>query len=97
MGDFLEGMLQRDKDDFTRVCNRLLSNCFLCKGNSVSRSDYYFVLKYKERFSDYLSIAGYRLEINEEYGYLRYDYKKTRKNQRMCPARLGGWMGTYAH
>ena len=29
--------------------------------------------------------------------YLRYDYKKTRKNQRMCPARLGGWMGTYAH
>lgn len=71
MGDFLEGMLQRDKDDFTRVCNRLLSNCFLCKGNSVSRPDYYFVLKYKEKFSDYLSIAGYRLEINEEYGVIQ--------------------------
>ena len=69
--DFLEGMLQRDKDDFTRICNRLLSNCFLCKGNPVGKADYYFVLKYKEKFSEYLSLLGYRLEINEEYGVVQ--------------------------
>lgn len=69
--DFLEGMLQRDKDEFTRICNRLLSNCFLCKGNPVSRADYYFVLKYKEKFAEYLSLLGYRLEINEEYGVVQ--------------------------
>lgn len=69
--DFLEGMLQRDKDEFTRICNRLLGNCFLCKGNPVSRADYYFVLKYKEKFSEYLSLLGYRLEINEEYGVVQ--------------------------
>lgn len=69
--EFLEGMLQRDKDEFTRICNRLLSNCFLCKGNSVTRADYYFVLKYKEKFSAYLSVLGYRLEINEEYGVVQ--------------------------
>lgn len=46
--EFLEGMLQRDKDEFTRICNRLLSCCFLCKGNQVTKADYYFVLKYKE-------------------------------------------------
>lgn len=66
--DFLEGMLQKDRDEFSRVCNRLLSNCFLCKGNVSNRADYYFVLRHKDRFSEYLGICGYRLEINEEYG-----------------------------
>ena len=69
--DFLEGMLQRDKDEFSRICNRLLSNCFLCKDNPVTRGDFYFVLKYKEKFSSYLSVLGYRLEINEEYGVVQ--------------------------
>lgn len=69
--DFLEGMLQKDKDEFSRICNRLLSNCFLCKGNITNRGDYYFVLKYKDKFSEYLSLLGYRLEINEEYGVVQ--------------------------
>lgn len=69
--DFLEGMLQKDKDEFSRICNRLLSNCFLCKGNPTNRADYYFVLKYKDKFSAYLSLVGYRLEINEEYGVVQ--------------------------
>lgn len=65
--DILEGMLQRDKDEFKRICNKLLSVCFLCKGNITNKSDYYFVLKYKEKFTEYLSVLGYRIEINEEY------------------------------
>lgn len=69
--DFLEGMLQKDKDEYSRICNRLLSNCFLCKGNPTNRADYYFVLKYKDKFSAYLSLLGYRLEINEEYGVVQ--------------------------
>ncbi len=69
--DFLEGMLQKDRDEFTRIGNRLLGCCFLCKGNAVSRSDYYFILKYRERFSEYLALLGYRLEINEEYGVVQ--------------------------
>ncbi len=69
--DYLEGMLQKDKDEFSRICNRLLSNCFLCKSNVTNRADYYFVLKYKDKFSEYLSLLGYRLEINEEYGVIQ--------------------------
>ncbi len=69
--DMLEGMLQRDKDDFSRICNRLLSTCFLCKRNQASKRDYYFVLKYHDKFSEYLSLMGYRLEINEEYGVVQ--------------------------
>ena len=64
-------MLQRDKDEFKRICNKLLSVCFLCKGNITNKSDYYFVLKYKERFAEYLSVLGFRLEVNEEYGVIQ--------------------------
>lgn len=71
MMELLEGMLQKDKDEFKRICNRLLSNCFICKNNQTSRSDYYFVLKYRERFRMYLDVLGYRLEINEEYGVIQ--------------------------
>ena len=69
--DFLEGMLQRDKDEFTRICNRLLSNCFVCRKNETSRRDFYFILQHREKFSGYLSVLGYRLEINEEYGVVQ--------------------------
>lgn len=68
---FLDGVLQRDKDEFTRVCNRLLSNCFICKNNEATRKDYYFVTKYRKEFQEYLSVLGYRLEINEEYGVIQ--------------------------
>lgn len=69
--DILDGMLQRDKDDFSRICNRLLSSCFLCKRNATNKSDYYFVIKYKEKFSSCFALLGYRLEINEEYGVIQ--------------------------
>lgn len=67
----LEGMLQRDKDEFTRICNKLLSQCFICKKNEATRGDFYFIMKYKEKFQEYLSILGYRLDINEEHGVVQ--------------------------
>ena len=69
--EYLEGMLQKEKDNFGRVCNRLLGTCFLCKGNQNTRPDYYFVLKYRKEFKEYLGVLGYRLEINEEYGVVQ--------------------------
>lgn len=69
--DLLKNMLQKDKDEFKRICNRLLSQCFLCKGNAANKSDYYFVLKYRTEFQEYLSVLGYRLEISEEFGVIQ--------------------------
>lgn len=69
--DILEGMLQRDKDDFARIANRLLSQCFLCKRNEATKSDYYFVMKYKEKFAASFALLGYRMECNEEYGVIQ--------------------------
>lgn len=69
--ELLEGMLQREKDEFKRLCNRLLSICFVCKADIANRADYYFIIKHKECFSQYLNVLGYRLEINEEYGVIQ--------------------------
>ena len=72
MLDYPEGMLQKDKDEFRRICNRLLGNCFLVRSSGESgRKDYYFVLKYRGQFQEYLGILGYRLEVNEEYGVVQ--------------------------
>lgn len=69
--ELLKNMLQRDKEEFKRIANRLLSQCFLCKENVTNKSDYYFVLKYRTELQDYLSILGYRLEISEEFGVVQ--------------------------
>ncbi|MDD3168996.1 MAG: DUF4194 domain-containing protein [Eubacteriales bacterium] len=69
--NLLEGMLQKDQDEFRRICNKLINVCFLCKQNEATRSDYYFVLKYKEKFVELLNTLGYRVEINEEYGVIQ--------------------------
>ena len=70
--ELLEKMLQRDRDEFKRICNKLLSHLvFLCKANESGRADYYFILKYRKEFQEYLSVLGYRLEINEEEGVIQ--------------------------
>ena len=78
--ELLDKMLQRDKENFRRICSRLLSCCFLCKSNASNKSDYYFVLKYRGEFKTYLEILGYRLEINEELGVIQltnaYNYNR---------------------
>lgn len=69
--DLFEGMLQKDRDEFRRVCNKLMSICFICKQNEDTKSDYYFILRQKPVFERYLDVLGFTLEINEEYGVIQ--------------------------
>lgn len=69
--ELFEGMLQKDKDEFRRVCNKIMSICFICKQNPDTKSDYYFILRQKPVFERYLDVLGYTLEINEEYGVIQ--------------------------
>ena len=69
--ELFEGLLQKDKDEFRRVCNKLMSICFICKQNEDTKSDYYFILRHKAVFLRYLDVLGYTLEINEEYGVIQ--------------------------
>ncbi len=66
-----EEMLQKDKSEFSPICNRLLSNCFLCRKDAGTKSEYYFVLRFRDVFEHYLDILGCHLEINEEYGVIQ--------------------------
>lgn len=69
--ELFEGMLQKDKDEFRRVCNKLMSTCFICKQNADTKSDYYFIMRQRAVFERYLNILGYTMEINEEYGVVQ--------------------------
>jgi hypothetical protein len=69
--NLLDGMLQREQDDFRGICNKLINVCFICRKNEASRSDYYFILKHIDKFQDFLGVLGYRLEVNEEYGVIQ--------------------------
>ena len=69
--ELFEGMLQKDRDEFRRVCNKLMSVCFICKQNQDTKSDYYFILRQKPVFLRYLDVLGYTLEINEDYGVIQ--------------------------
>ncbi len=69
--ELFEGMLQKDRDEFRRVCNRLMSSCFLIRQNDQTKGDYYFVLRHREVFEHYLGILGYTLEINEQPGVIQ--------------------------
>lgn len=69
--ELLENMLQKDRNEFRRVCNKLMSICFICKKNENTKGDYYFILRNRAVFQEYLEVLGYTLEINEEYGVIQ--------------------------
>ena len=69
--ELLENMLQKDRNEFRRVCNKLMSICFICKKNENTKGDYYFILRNRAVFQEYLEVLGYTLEINEEYGVVQ--------------------------
>ena len=69
--DLFEGMLQKDRDEFRRVCNKLMSICFICKQNADTKSEFYFIMRQRPVFEWYLGVLGYTLEINEEYGVIQ--------------------------
>lgn len=69
--EFLQGMSNLEQTTFKRICNRLFANCFVIKKNETTKSDYYFILRYRPIFEEYIKVLGYRLDINEEYGVVQ--------------------------
>ncbi|MGN0361778.1 MAG: DUF4194 domain-containing protein [Bilifractor sp.] len=69
--DLFEGMSNKDRDQFRRVCSRLLSMCFICKKNESTRNDYYFIMRQRPVFEHYFDILGLSMEISEQYGVIQ--------------------------
>jgi hypothetical protein len=64
-------MSSNEQENFKRICNKLFSSCFLCKRKESTKSDYYFVLRHREVFDQYIKILGFKLDINDEYGVVQ--------------------------
>ncbi len=69
--EILEGLSQKDQEQFRRVCGKLLSSCFICKRNENTKSDYYFIMRFREQMEEYLGVLGLSLEISEQYGVVQ--------------------------
>lgn len=80
--DFLDRLPSSDRENFVRLCNKLLNVGFLCKKKAGSKKDYYFIQKHRKLLEQYLSVLGYELEIHEEYGVVhllnRFQYNHYR-------------------
>lgn len=61
---------QRDKDEFARIANKLLSIGFLTKKKEENKKDYYFIENYKSIFVNYFKIGGWELEFDDTYGVI---------------------------
>jgi len=55
----------KEKDEFKRVCNKLLSYCLICKQKEDTKKDYYFAEGHKDAISEYFEPLGFELEINK--------------------------------
>lgn len=55
----------KDKEEFKRVCNKLLSFCLICKLKEDTKKDYYFVENNRDAINEYFEPLGYELEVNK--------------------------------
>ncbi|MFA5693442.1 MAG: DUF4194 domain-containing protein [Acholeplasmataceae bacterium] len=55
---------EADKQNFSRVINKLFQVNFLTRKRPGDANDYRFILAYKEIFSNYLNLADFELIIN---------------------------------
>ncbi|MDF9825515.1 hypothetical protein M2475_001962 [Breznakia sp. PF5-3] len=53
------------RDNFSRILNRLLSVNYLCGGRKKDRNDYYFISDYESLFSNFLILIDYNFYINK--------------------------------
>ncbi len=58
----------KSKENFKRVCNKLLSVCFICKKKEDTKSEYYFIESNLEALNEYLGLLGYKIEVNKVIG-----------------------------
>lgn len=61
---------QRDKDEFARITNKLLSIGFLTRKKEENKKDYYFIENHKDIFVNYFKISGWEMEFDDTYGVI---------------------------
>ena len=60
-----EDLTIKEKENFKRVCNKLLSCCLICKQKEDIKNDYYFIESHYEVINNYFEPLGFEVEINK--------------------------------
>lgn len=66
-----EQLSNREREDFARICNRLLTSTFLVKQQEAGRRDYYFVERNEALFAGYLRLIQWDLVVDRAYGVVQ--------------------------
>lgn len=56
---------ETQKENFSRIINRLLAINYLCGGRKKDRNDFYFILSNEQLFKDFLMLLDYRFYLNK--------------------------------
>lgn len=56
---------ETQKENFSRIMNRLLAVNYLCGGRKKDRNDFYFILGNEQLFKDFLMLLDYRFYLNK--------------------------------
>lgn len=56
---------ENQKENFSRIINRLLAINYLCGGRKKDRNDFYFILGNEQLFKDFLTLLDYRFYLNK--------------------------------
>jgi hypothetical protein len=65
--DLYKQMGERDKDEFSRVCNKLLNNNFIYGQIKEDKNDYLTIIRFKDEISKYFTLIDYTLEQDTNY------------------------------
>lgn len=55
----------REKEEFKRVCNILLSHSLITKHKESNKKDYYFIENNVGAINNYLEVLGFEVEVNK--------------------------------
>lgn len=66
-----EQLNTREREDFARIANRLLTATFIVKQQEGGRRDYYFVERNEAAFSGYLRLLQWDLIVDRAYGIVQ--------------------------
>lgn len=64
-------LTNREREDFARIVNRLLTATFIVKQQDSSRRDYYFVERNEAVFAGYLRVMQWDLIVDRAYGVVQ--------------------------
>ena len=74
----------KEKENFKRICNKLLSTCLICKQKEDTKRDYYFIEGHLDVINSYFEPLGFEVELNKtikvaqltnKFGTNKYNFK----------------------